>query len=114
MKQCCKSAMGSVVLRSCVGQARVRTRLWSTLAPSAINYASAPVYAAPFSVAGRKVQAVFQCRVKPDAYVRFQDTLPGHRPEDGVWDSEFGNDVVEWIVRDKEAVVPYRLQLRWA
>ena len=79
-----------------------------------INYASAPVYAAPFSVAGRKVQAVFQCRVKPGSYVRFQDTLPKYRPKDGVWDSEFGNDVLEWIVRDKEAVVPYRLLLRWA
>jgi len=86
-----------------------------------INYASDPVYAKPFKYEGKLVQAVFQCRVKPGAYVKFHETLPGYwaRHIDpavrarGTWDSEFDETELEWISADKEAVVPYRLLLRW-
>lgn len=77
-----------------------------------INYASCPVYATQFSACGKTVQAAFQCRVKPGSFIRYNQTLSGHRPASG-WDPEFPDDTIEWIVRDKDAVVPYRVLLRW-
>jgi len=86
-----------------------------------INYASDPVYARPFSFQGRAVQAAFQCRVKPGSYVKYNSTLSGRwashvDPEvrqRGTWDDAFTEKELEWISRDKESVVPYRLLLRW-
>ena len=89
-----------------------------------IHDASMPCYATPFEFEGRRVQAVLQCRVKPGACAKYGKTIPpshaGHLDPEvqeltppNSWDSEFNDDQLEWIVADREGVVPYRLLLRW-
>lgn len=90
-----------------------------------VNYASNPFYAKPFSYKGKLVQAVFQCRVKPNSYMKYGKTTAPSRsnhPDEKVralsgpphsFDLDFHDSELEWIVADRESVVPYRLLLRW-
>eukprot|EP01126_Amoeba_proteus_P066312 TRINITY_DN9567_c0_g2_i2.p1 TRINITY_DN9567_c0_g2~~TRINITY_DN9567_c0_g2_i2.p1 ORF type:complete len:366 (-),score=48.18 TRINITY_DN9567_c0_g2_i2:211-1308(-) len=88
-----------------------------------IFYASHPVYAEPFDFKGKHVQVALQCRVKPGSYTKYRETLGNQLgimthidPEvrkNGTYDPEFPLNEVEWIVSDREGVVPYRLLLKW-
>lgn len=77
------------------------------VSPSII-YASAPPYAIPFDLGGRKAQAVFQVRVNPSAINKFRETLRNRYT-----DPEFDSGELEWVIQDREAVVPYGLLVRY-
>lgn len=76
------------------------------VSPSAI-YAGAPYYARPFQCDGQMLQAVFQVRVKPSAVHKFPETARGR-----IVDPEFCAGELEWVIKDKTAVVPYGLLVR--
>ena len=73
-----------------------------------IKYASQDLYAQPYNFQGKKVKVVFQCRVKPGSFKKFQETLDKTRRGIEV-DEEFPNDKLEWATDDRTAVVPYGL-----
>lgn len=86
-----------------------------------INYASHPIYAKPFPWQGKLCQIAFQCRVKPNSFVKFQGTLPGRFEKildpavkaQGRYDLAFPENELEWITRSRDAIVPYRVLVRW-
>ena len=90
-----------------------------------INCASHPVYAEPFILefCGKTVQAAIQCKVKPGSFMERTETLGGQNgiakhidPSvrmSGRYDAEFSDNEVEWYTNDRNAVVPYRLLIRW-
>eukprot|EP00042_Codosiga_hollandica_P045108 m.453693 g.453693 ORF g.453693 m.453693 type:complete len:213 (-) comp56940_c0_seq4:66-704(-) len=90
-----------------------------------ILYSGHQIYAKTFEVGGRQAQFVLQCRIKPGSYTPMPETLGQSRlknhidPEvrarasTGQFDPDFDNSIVEWVTADREAVVPYRLLVRW-
>lgn len=74
------------------------------LTPS-ITYACCEYYARTFKFKGKNVKIVIQCRLKPNSFKKFPETIRAIK----TINDNFSNDTIEWVTTDREAVVPYGL-----
>eukprot|EP00746_Dinoflagellata_sp_MGD_P035123 gnl/MRDRNA2_/MRDRNA2_18394_c0_seq1.p1 gnl/MRDRNA2_/MRDRNA2_18394_c0~~gnl/MRDRNA2_/MRDRNA2_18394_c0_seq1.p1 ORF type:complete len:560 (-),score=105.84 gnl/MRDRNA2_/MRDRNA2_18394_c0_seq1:400-2079(-) len=96
------------------GQAWSQSNSTIYLSPS-IEYAGHPVYAELFEVEdGRWAQLVFQCRVRPDAFVVRPGSLQNkHWPHNVRFDPNFDSiSGLEWLVENPENIMVYGLMVR--
>ncbi|CAF3436859.1 unnamed protein product [Rotaria sp. Silwood2] len=71
-----------------------------------IKYSEHDVYAPPIGFEGYSIKLVFQCRVKPNSFRKFPETLGRGNSK---FDPAFENDEIEWVTAERTAVVPYGL-----
>ncbi|CAF1285760.1 unnamed protein product [Didymodactylos carnosus] len=71
-----------------------------------IRYSQHEIYAPSIPFKSYYVKLVLQCRVKPNSFGKFPETLAAGSTE---FDPEFKNNEIEWVTADRQAVVPYGL-----
>ena len=65
-----------------------------------------------FEYNGKKMkgQMLVQCRVKPDCFKKFPQTLG--KSWDPKREPEISSDEIEWVTADRQGVVPYGILVR--